>query len=147
MAEVVVGLVLGVIPILVSAAEHYEDAFRPFSRYRRFAPDLQLFQSELQLCKSIFRNECTALLGSVTDSKTAYNILQQKNHPLRSDHNLDKKLSEQLGASREACVSVISRIQDKLQLIEKENQKFHNVAPVSLPGMIYQFIWSKLVNF
>jgi hypothetical protein len=49
-----VGLVLGILPLIISAAEHYEDAFKPFKRYKKFAPELQLYQQQLGTQKTIF---------------------------------------------------------------------------------------------
>ncbi len=50
----VVGVVFGVLPILISAAEHYEDVFRPFKRYKKFAPELEEYQKKLGIQKAIF---------------------------------------------------------------------------------------------
>ena len=30
------GVILGILPLLISAAEHYEDVFRPLKRFKRF---------------------------------------------------------------------------------------------------------------
>src|ERR1700737_2833197 len=43
-AETVIGLVLGVLPLFVSTAEHYDNVFRPFKRYKRFSKELKKFQ-------------------------------------------------------------------------------------------------------
>ena len=40
----VAGLVLGVLPILISALEHFDNVGRPFSRYRNFTPEVRRFQ-------------------------------------------------------------------------------------------------------
>lgn len=40
-AGAVVGLVLGVLPLLVSTAEYYDDVFRPFRRYMRLSKELK----------------------------------------------------------------------------------------------------------
>ena len=123
-AETVIGLVLGVLPLLVSTAEHYDSVFRPFRRYRRFSKELKQFQQEFLAHKTVFHNECLLLLSTFTRPETANKILRESDHPLRADLELNKKLSDQLGASREACYGIISRIKDELDSIDRESQGF-----------------------
>jgi hypothetical protein len=75
------GFVLGVLPLMISAAEHYEDVFRPFKRYRKFAPELELYQQQLGTQKTIFRNECHLLLATLTNRQTAKEMLREGKHP------------------------------------------------------------------
>jgi hypothetical protein len=75
------GFVLGVLPLMISAAEHYEDVFRPFNRYRKFAPELELYQQQLGTQKTIFRNECHLLLATLTNRQTAKEMLREGKHP------------------------------------------------------------------
>jgi hypothetical protein len=42
------GFVLGVLPLIISAAKHYKDVFKPFNRYRKFAPELELYYQQLR---------------------------------------------------------------------------------------------------
>jgi hypothetical protein len=132
--ETAVGFVLGVLPLLISAAEHYEDVARPFKRYKRFTNELKKFQQELLGHKTVFRNDCLLLLAHATSLETAHEILQEHSHPLRIDLDLNKKVSDQLGQSRDACRSTISLIMEELDAIENESQKFELIAaevPVS----------------
>ena len=127
------GFVLGVLPLLISAAEHYEDAFRPFERYRKFAPELKLYQQQLGTQKVIFRNECHWLLATLTSGKVARDMLREGRHPSWTDSTLDEKFARQLGDSGAACKTIINLIQTKLKSVEEETQGFGLAIQQSIP--------------
>ena len=126
MAETVVGLALGVLPLLISAAEHYEDVVRPFKRYRQFSVELKHFQQEFLGHKTVFRNECLLLLSSITDRDTASAMMAEREHPLWLSPELTEKLSNQLGSSREACQATIGLIMEELVRIERDTESFRS---------------------
>jgi hypothetical protein len=132
-AETVVGLVLGVLPLLISTAEHYDDVFRPFKRYKRFSKELQNFQQEFLGQKTIFHNECRILLSAFTGVETANEILRERNHRLSKDLELNKKLSDQLGASLDACQTTIRLIMEELNSIQSESRSFEQAIPKDEP--------------
>ncbi len=123
----VAGLVLGVLPLLVSAAEHYEDMFRPFTRYRKYNRELQKFQRELEALKTIFRNECQHLLTSITDWEDANQMLQVPGHPFWADPAMDRKFAQQLGSSGKACAALIALIEKRLTDVDRESEDFTSV--------------------
>jgi hypothetical protein len=129
----IVGFVLGVLPLLVSTAKHYDDVFRPFKRYKRFSKELKKFQQEFLGHKTVFRNECLLLLSTFTGVETANEMLQEKDHPLRKDLDLNKKLSGQLGASRDACQATIDLIIEELDKIQRQSQSFELTMPEDIP--------------
>lgn len=120
----VVGLVLGVLPLLVSAAEYYENVYRPFSRYRGYEPELKEFHNLLYTQKTVFRTECQLLLESLAGRDLAKQMLDDVHHQAWRDHNLDKKFCRQLGESCYALKVNITMIRDKLDVIEKDSQRF-----------------------
>jgi hypothetical protein len=126
MAETVAGLVLGVLPLLISAAEHYEDVVRPFKRYKQFSTELKQFQQEVLGHKTVFRNECLLLLSSITDRDTASEMMAEREHPLWANLELTKKLSDQLGSSREACQATVRLIMEELARIERDTESFRS---------------------
>ena len=121
-AVAAVSTVLAVLPLIISAAEHYEDCFRPFVRYRRFDKEVDCFQRQLKIQKAIFRNQCRLLLENVTEQDAAANMLDGRLHPSWSDPKLDKELAALLGSSKEACCIIIEAIDGKLRDIEKESR-------------------------
>lgn len=128
-----VGLVLGILPLLISAAEHYDDVFRPFKRYRRFAPELESYQQALGCQKTIFRNECHWLLATLIGRQNAREMLKDKSHVSWADPDLDEKFSRQLGESGAACKTIIDLIQARLKIIEEETESFGLVIQQSIP--------------
>jgi hypothetical protein len=132
-AETVIGLVLGVLPLLVSTAERYDDVFRPFRRYKRFSKELKKFQREFLGHKTVFHNECLLLLSTFAGVETASEILREKNHPLRKDLELNKKISDQFGGSRDACQATIRLIIEELDGLEFQSQSFERAIPGGAP--------------
>lgn len=58
----IASLVLGVIPLLISAAENYEVVFQPFVTYRRHGKEAQRLTAKLDTQRAIFHNECQIIL-------------------------------------------------------------------------------------
>ena len=119
-----ISTVLAVLPLMISAAEHYEACFRPILRYRRFDSEVDGFQQRLEVQKNIFRNQCRLLLESVTEHDAAASMLDRRLHPSWSDPKLDEELITMLGSSKEACCKIIEAIDRKLRDIEKESREF-----------------------
>ena len=122
-AETVAGLTLGVLPLLIAAAEHYDRCFRPFVRYRKIAKEADHFRVQLSIQKTIFRNQCRLLLEQIVDHDAASRMLKGPNDPSWRDAALDAKLTQLLGESREACVAVIEIIEQRLRHIQSESQE------------------------
>lgn len=118
-----VGLTLGVLPLLMAAAEHYDQCFRPFVRYKRIAKEADHFRDQLNIQKTIFRNQCRLLLEEIVEHDAASRMLKGPDDPSWHDAALDAKLSELLGESREACVAAIEIIEQRLHDIQIESQE------------------------
>ncbi|MCJ1479096.1 hypothetical protein MMC13_007780 [Lambiella insularis] len=120
MAEVI-GIVLAILPLLVSAAEHYEDCLQPFIRYRHFSTKLEQFQQRLNIQRTIFRNEVRILLESAIEHEVAVRMLEDKTHPQWQDECLERELLKQLDTSKDAYVTVIRQIEKQLREVEKDS--------------------------
>ncbi|CZR60754.1 uncharacterized protein PAC_10650 [Phialocephala subalpina] len=128
-----VGLVLGILPLLISTAEHYRDVLKPFKRYQNFAPELEIYQLQLNNQKTIFHSECRWLLTALTDSQMATDMLRESTHPSWGDKELDEKCAQQLGDSGTCCKETIALIQAKLKVMEKEAESFALGIQHSIP--------------
>ena len=132
-----IGLALGILPLLISAIEHYDHVLRPFSRYRSFTSKAQRFIDELETERTIFRTECQLLLAVVTGPKTAEEMLQNHRHSSWDDHDVRDRLNGQLGVLGTACTSLISKIESKLAEIGKKSEQFGiliaQTKPVRIP--------------
>ena len=123
--ETVAGLALGILPLLISAAEHYDDTLRPFKRYQNFAKEANRFQGQLGIQKVIFKNHCRILLEEIIEHDVASSMLHgpsAPSHPSWSDVELEEQLSQLLGESRDACVTTVKMIEQRLCDIDGESQ-------------------------
>jgi len=118
----ITGLVLGAIPLLISAVENYEVTFQPFVTYRRYGKEVQRFTAKLDAQRAIFHNECQLLLLAVGQNLT--DILRDPNHPARNDEQLSKRLEELLGYSYITCSSTLNLINDTLSEVTQETRGF-----------------------
>ena len=113
------GLAVAILPLIVSAAQHYEDCFRPFLKYKRFAKEADAFRKRFSVQKAIFRNQCGILLQELVDHDTALAMLNGS----QSNHRLERQLDELLGESKQPCAAIIRAIRDKLSNMESESQQ------------------------
>jgi hypothetical protein len=123
MAEVA-GFVLAVLPLLISAIEHYEDVYRPFSHYKNFEPQTKKVQQALLTERTIFRNECSRLLGSSVDGSVARAMLGDVSHAGWTDEALSSSIDRWLGDSRDGCIAAVTAIQEQLEEIERTCEHF-----------------------
>ena len=123
----VAGLVFGVLPLLVSAVEHYEDCWRPFERYRRFGDTLDAFQQKLKMQKVVFHNELRILLEKVLERDIANKMLKDSLHVNWSKHDVEEQLNQQLDSSRDACIDIIEQIREQLRIIEDDSKVFESI--------------------
>lgn len=127
-AEAVAGLVIGVLPLLISAAEHYNDCFQAFRRYRKLTSEVKEFGQLFKIQKTIFRNQCRLFLEDAIEHDVAAKMLDEKDHPYWHDSSVEAELVEQLGGSRDACVAVIKSIMQRLEDIGKESQRLECIV-------------------
>lgn len=120
-----VGLVLGVVPLLISAAENYEITFQPFVTYCRYAREVEKFTARLDTQRSIFHNECQLLLCGV--GQNLNDILADPNHSSRRDEQLSSRIQELLGSSCATCISTLNLINATLNEITTETQGFKDL--------------------
>lgn len=119
------GVVLGVLPLLISAVGTYDNVYRPFvTRYKDYEPALKSFQQGLLTERAIFRNECRLLLRSSVDPERVQDILDDPKHDVWTDSDIEQKVSQYLGDSKEECKATIARIKGKLLAILKEYERY-----------------------
>ncbi|KAL8723600.1 MAG: hypothetical protein Q9225_000142 [Loekoesia sp. 1 TL-2023] len=125
----VAGIAIALLPILISAAEHYNDCIKPILRYRKVAKDVQLFQRSLEVHKTIFRNQCRILLEGVVDHDDTLRMLEVGSlDPSWRNTGLEARLAKQFGSSKEACVTSIELINEKLQSIAEESRRLQDIV-------------------
>ena len=126
-AETVAGLALAVLPIIISAAEHYENCLRPFTRYKNFGREADRFRKLLRNQKTIFRSQCLILLKEIVEDDVASSFLNRAERRSLSVSRVEEQLVQLLGESREACVATIEMIEERLCEIEGESQELGHI--------------------
>ncbi|RYC64704.1 hypothetical protein CHU98_g1520 [Xylaria longipes] len=81
----VVGIVLGSIPLLFSALEHYERGIKTIQIVRRRAKVMHSLATALSTERTILRNTCETLLGGIIDPKDMKPLLAEPFGPLWQD--------------------------------------------------------------
>ena len=117
-----VGVALALLPLLISAAENYNNCVGPFSRYKRFAKEAEEFVQLLNVQRIIFRNECQILLEGLIGGEVAASMLNNPNHPSWRDPALNEQLIQLLDKSETACANIINLISGRLREVELECQ-------------------------
>ena len=121
------GLVLGVIPLIISAIENYDSIFQPVKIFTStYQVEVEQFRSELLVEQINFREECKWLLKSVLASDEIRLMVKDAQHPLWQNYqSLDDQLGERLNDNYQACeaalkliVGVLGRILDDTKDID-----------------------------
>lgn len=111
MAEIV-GLVLGAIPLLISALEHYEDFVEPTVAFFKWRGQLSKITRRLLMGHTDYELNVRLLLKQVVkDEDLAKMIDDPQNDKWKSDW-LVEDLSEKLGTAYQPTISTIQEIVD-----------------------------------
>ena len=126
--EAAAGLFLGVLPLVISAIEHYDDVLKPFINYRNFTSKAQKLYDGLLTERTIFRTECQLLLSTVLERGVVSRMLDDADHPSWIDQVVCQRFGRQLGQLGAACSSIVSKIKNKLSEIGKKCEEFSAVV-------------------
>ena len=105
-----VGVVLAVLPLIISAAENYGRCFRPIERYFHFSSRVDRFRQRFEIQKTIFRNQCRILLEDIIEHDVAVDMLNDRLHRNWKDTSIEQQLQLQLHSSKDACLSILEDI-------------------------------------
>ena len=129
MSGIEAGLVLAIIPLLISAAEHYKDYISPIRQYHIIVPEVKLFQDALQVQQAIFKTQCQIVLEGTVERDTAVRMLAIGSaDPSWQDVDLETQITKQLGSLKKPCVVVIDLIKQKLQEVENKTRELVVIA-------------------
>ena len=122
----IVSVVLGVLPLIVSAIEDYEKIMDPVITFRKYSKALQTFTTELNVQRDIFQNECIWILSRFVDGHDLENMLKDPSHHLRKilrdDGKLDGTVSKTLGPPYRQLRDVLVLITESLNEIYEETK-------------------------
>lgn len=131
----IASLVLGVLPILVSAVEHYDHIRKLFARYRKFDDEFHRFQRGLGTQYALYRTEVNLLLRRVLGQEQATQMLEDPKHQLWRDTSVDSRIKKHLGLNGPSSVEIVQTIEELLRGIREKEKYFaaasaekHNVS-------------------
>lgn len=119
----VAGIVLGALPLLISAVENYEVTFQPFVIFFQHIKEMKRFGTKLGTQRAVFRNNCQILLSIIGEDLDS--ILENAN---RKDQAVIQRLDELLGESCGQCFSITKLISDSLHKIMQETAGFREIV-------------------
>src|ERR1700761_1403088 len=122
-------LPLAIIPLVISAVEHYSDVTKAISRYRHFSDHIDEFFSELDVQCRIFQTSLQLLLTSAVGDEQAARMLRDENDVGWMDGDLDAYLSERFPDSTASTVrNCLRLIQRQLEKLLEVCKSFHGIA-------------------
>lgn len=126
----VVGVVLGVLPLIISAIEHYNDIVDPIMTYRKYSTTLQTLMTEINAQRDIFQNECILILSQFVDQHVLEDMLKDPKHDLRyqlkNDQQVQENLSTMVGSHSEQLQGILKLINNSLHDIYDETKHLPN---------------------
>ncbi len=116
----VVGVVLSVVPLVISALEHYEEGVSTIRRYQHYKREVRDIILALQTEQVFYRNICEQLLSDIVNPVDLESLLRDPGGPLWSRPHVSRKLRTRLGNSHDIY---ITRVQDAMSAIEQFKQR------------------------
>jgi hypothetical protein len=95
----VTGVVLGSIPLVISALEHYAQGVSSIKRMIKYRWELKELIIALQTQYGIYRNTCEQLLDGLVSAPMLEELVKDSDSPLWQDPSLNEKLRERLNTS------------------------------------------------
>ena len=133
MAEAV-GFVLAVVPLLISAADHYGNTVRAFTKYCQYSKGIARLVSILKIQRVVFRGVVRTLLLIFVDEDTAVKMLEDANHDGWTDTVVSTQFAERFRDAHEAMSESALLVKAELDKLEKQIAHFEQ-SPVDRPSM------------
>ena len=114
----VAGLIL---PLLLSAFEHWDACAKPFARYKKFKREAMDYIDSIEIERAIFDNECRCLLGNIVEPTTVSGMLESLAHSNWHSEHVDGELAKYLGDSLRGCLSIVNLINQQLQELGEDS--------------------------
>ncbi|KAF4628215.1 hypothetical protein G7Y89_g9938 [Cudoniella acicularis] len=115
----IVGVVLGVLPLIIQAAESYREGFEPFSKWHRFRCEFRAFINDVDLEKQLFDAMVERLLQPTDLSvEKKQDLLTGKDVDGWREPQVQNALSQRLGKSWDACLFLLEAIGEDIIKLE-----------------------------
>lgn len=116
MAEIA-GLVLGAVPLLISALEHYRDIIDPVIRFRNWRGDLKNSIRRLAVERATYHDNLRVLLSKAVRFTKMEEMISDPQCELWTDENLTGDLRDEWNSSYEPCIDLVRDIGENLETI------------------------------
>ncbi|KAK0707941.1 hypothetical protein B0H67DRAFT_588952 [Lasiosphaeris hirsuta] len=118
MAEVA-GLILAVVPLLISALEHYEDAVNPVVAFLQWKQQLPKVIRELYMENATYAQNIRLLLNQTMSDAELSDMINNPNCDGWKSADIEGALRDQLGAAYSPCMSTVDEIAEIMVTIAK----------------------------
>jgi hypothetical protein len=115
----VIGLVLGVLPLVISAAEDYKKAFEPLVRWKRFKFAFRDFITSVDIQRQMFQLVLKKLLIRVQlPPEEKQRLLVVPNYEGWSQPDTVDAIRSRLGESYDACMDILRSMKEDMQELQ-----------------------------
>lgn len=116
----VAGVVLAVLPLFISALEHYENGLDPIRAFLEFDSELPNQIRKLRDQHIIYNLTMRDLLKPIVDSEDIEEMISNPGGAAWKDSGMQKMLEERLGESYQAYLDTIKRMEEIMKTIAKD---------------------------
>ncbi|KAI0837385.1 hypothetical protein F5Y06DRAFT_304768 [Hypoxylon sp. FL0890] len=127
----VAGIVLGSIPLVISALEHYGEILQAINRWRFTAREIQSLTRRLGTQQAIFTNTCEHLLSGIVPATRLEEMIAEPFGPLWQDQDIKDKIElrldrvmEPFGDTAKTMVEAVEQFKSRLDLDENGQVKW-----------------------
>lgn len=124
----IAGLVLAIIPIFISAIEHYEDGLLPYKVWKLtvYRRELARYRTKLRLQYGLYNSALEELLVDVVPEQELRAMIAQGFGPTWKNPALEDKLKKRLGSVYGTYLDVMKEMQEVMariaSLLDLQNQ-------------------------
>ncbi|CAJ2510792.1 Uu.00g064170.m01.CDS01 [Anthostomella pinea] len=116
----VVGVVLGALPLIVTALEHYSEGINTIMKLRRYKSEVDGIGRQLRQQQAIFINCCERLLDGVVTAEQAETLIRRPGEGSWSSKETKRLIKVRLGSDLEDFLSTIEDTRKKLITIQRK---------------------------
>lgn len=112
------GLILGAIPLIITALENYKKIYRGTVSWKHFRREFIQYQNEITIQTTFFSANIEYLLTSVTCTPSELRaLLDEPAGPLWSEPRIEEKIRERLPSSFKTYMVLVSSVNSIIEEI------------------------------
>ncbi|KAK6501617.1 hypothetical protein TWF481_009452 [Arthrobotrys musiformis] len=131
----IAGLVLGAIPLVISALEHYEDIIGPVKAFTKYRGELGHAIRELRNHHTSFEQSIEVLLRPITTDQELSAMIDNTDSDLWQDPDIDHQLKKSLGRAYAPYMENVNYVQKILTTIASKLENLKGVENIPRDGL------------